>query len=173
MAAFPQFTRLPQRLCGTGAMAGAPAAWAAAPAASIARDELFTSTGLFGIKIRPAGTLADQTVELHGFMTPPILADADYFVLSRSPVPNCSFCVPAVSWPDNTVVVHLRAPGVDPDHSGRAVAARGILEMGENASATPALLEPCGLRTPWSRLCTGEQLSTGLGRSCPLAPAFR
>lgn len=154
-------------------MAGAPAAWAAAPAASIGRDELFTSTGLFGIKIRPAGTLADQMVELHRFMTPPMLADADHFVLSRSPLPNCSFCVPAVSWPDDIVVVHLRAPGVDPDHSGRAVAARGILETGESASATPALLEPCGLRTPWSRLCTGEQLSTGLGRSRPLAPAFR
>ncbi len=141
MAAFPQFNRSPQRLPATGVMAGAPAAaWAAAPAASIRRDELFTSTGLFGIEIGPAGTLADQMVELHGFMTPPMLADADYFVLSRSPLPNCPFCVPAVSWPDDIVVVHLRAPGVDPDHSGRAFAARGILEIGESAGPVPGLL---------------------------------
>ena len=96
--------------------AAGEADWHAAAAPAVSWDDLFACTGLFGIELGTAQALAGQVVELRGFMTPPMEEDADYFVLSRSPLPNCPFCAPSVSWPDDIAVVHLRTPGVDIDH---------------------------------------------------------
>lgn len=134
--------RRPLRASAVGPAVGAAsdAEWGAAEATPIGWDGLFASTGLFGIEIGPdAQALAGRPVELRGHMTPPMLAESDYFVLSRSPVPNCPFCVPMASWPDDIVVVHLRAPGVDIDHSAREVVVRGRLELGEQPGPMPGL----------------------------------
>ncbi|MDQ2801650.1 MAG: hypothetical protein M3Y41_02770 [Pseudomonadota bacterium] len=154
MAAFPQFTRPPQKLAASGIVgATSPDEWRALHAVPVAWDELFTSTGLFGIEIGPAAALSGTVVQLNGFMTPPATADADYFVLSRSPLPNCPFCVPAASWPDDVVVVHLRAPGVDIDHPMQAITAAGVLELGELAGPLPNLVSHVRLRSSaWTLL---------------------
>ncbi len=138
MVAFPVIARPRQALRASGIVGAAGAAeWARAEAERIDWEGLFASTGLFGIEIGAAGALAGRPVELIGFMSPPMMAEADYFVLSRSPLPNCPFCVPAASWPDDIVVVHLLTPGVDIDHPNRAVAVRGILDLGECDSPAP------------------------------------
>ncbi len=140
MVAFPNIVRPRQALWASGIVGAAGAAeWTRAEGERIDWEGLFASTGLFGIEIGAAGALAGKPVELAGFMSPPMLADAAYFVLSRSPLPNCPFCVPAASWPDDIVVVHLLTPGVDIDHPNRAVAVRGILDLGECDSAVPGL----------------------------------
>ncbi len=82
MAAFPQFTRPPQKLAASGIVgAASPDEWRALHAVPVAWDELFASTGLFGVEIGPAAALSGTVVQLNGFMTPPATADADYFVL--------------------------------------------------------------------------------------------
>jgi len=47
--------------------------------------------------------------------------------------------VPASSWPDDIVVVHLLTRGVGIDHPARAVAVRGILDLGERDGPAPGL----------------------------------
>ena len=131
----------PGKLRAHGVLGAAgDAAWQAAPATAVSWDELFACTGLFGIELGTAQALAGQVVELRGFMTPPMEEDASYFVLSRSPLPNCPFCAPSVSWPDDIAVVHLRAPGVDIDHPMRPVAVRGRLTLGEEPGPVPGLV---------------------------------
>jgi len=137
---FPNVVRPRQALRASGVVGAACAAeWASRESRSIDWEGLFASTGLFGIEIGAAGALAGTLVELAGFMSPPMTAEADYFVLSRSPLPNCPFCVPASSWPDDIVVVHLLTHGVDIDHPARAVAVRGILDLGERDGSAPGL----------------------------------
>ena len=140
MGAFPNVVRPRQALRASGIVGAAgPAEWARAEGQRIDWEGLFASTGLFGIEIGFASALAGKPVELVGFMSPPMAAEADYFVLSRSPLPNCPFCAPAASWPDDIVVVHLLTRGVDIDHPARAVAVRGILEIGERDGPAPGL----------------------------------
>ena len=105
------------------------------------------SAGLFGVEIgAEAASLAGATVELSGYMSPPMIEQAAYFVLSPSPLPNCPFCEPSSSWPDDIVVVHLRAAGVDLDHPMRAVAVRGRLELGEQPGPMAGLVSHARLR---------------------------
>lgn len=116
-----------------------PADWDAARAEPVDWESLFALTGLLGVEIGPAAAQAGELVEMKGYMTPPMLPEADYFVLSRGPMPDCPFCAPSLSWPDDIVVVHLRAPGVDIDHPMRPVTVRGRLLLGEEPGPVPGL----------------------------------
>lgn len=123
-----------------GVLGAAPAAdWAAAAAEPVEWEDLFALTGLLGVEIGPAAARAGTVVEMRGHMTPPLVAEAAYFVLSRDPMPECPFCAPSLSWPDDIVVVHLRAPGVDIDHPLRPVLVRGVLLLGEEPGPVPGL----------------------------------
>ena len=141
MTRFSSFARPPQALRASAVLGAADAAaWDAAAAVPLGWEELFASTGLFGIEIGPAADLADAMVHIEGFMTPPMVADMDYFVLSRDPLPNCPFCAPAASWPDDIVVVRTVAPGVDIDHGMRRIAVRGRLALGEAEGPLPGMV---------------------------------
>ena len=130
--------RQPLRAHGVlGAVSGAE--WTAAAAEPVDWEELFALTGIFGVEIGSAAALAGEVVEMRGYMTPPMLAEADHFVLSQGPMPDCPFCAPSLSWPDDIVVVRLRAPGVDIDHPMRPVTVRGRLSLGEEAGPVPGL----------------------------------
>ena len=123
-----------QRLVARGlAGAATQAAWDAVAAEPIDWEGLFANTGLFGIEIGAAAALAGCAVELHGFMSPPMDPAANYFVLTRSPMPDCPFCAPTASWPDDIVVVRVPVPGVDVDDPLRPVMVRGWLDLGEQA----------------------------------------
>ncbi len=130
MTDFPGLVRAKQRLVASGLLGAAPdAAWAANAAELIDWEALFASTGLFEIKIGTADLLAGRLVELSGFMSPPLDRAADYFVLTRSPLPDCPFCAPTASWPDNILVVRVPTPGVDIDDPMRPVVVRGRLTL--------------------------------------------
>ena len=140
MTGFPGLARAKQKLVASGLLgAASDMAWAATAAEVIDWEGLFASTGLFGIDIGAAGALAGQVVELPGFMSPPMDQAADYFVLTRSPLPDCPFCAPTASWPDDIVVVRVPGPGVDIDDPMRPVVVRGILDLGEVAGPLPGM----------------------------------
>ena len=160
MSSFPQYRRPPQNLVAGGIVGAVnPLEWAALRATPLDWDALFASTGLFGVEIgAQAVGLAGAVVALRGFMSPPMDPAAAFFVLSRTPLPNCPFCAPLASWPDDIVVVYLRAPGVDVDHPLREVLVRGRLEVGEadgpmaglrsHAQLQAALWQPVDLDYP-------------------------
>ncbi len=148
MSRFPQYRRPPRNLVADGVVGAAdPLNWAALQAVPLDWDALFASTGLFGVEIgAQAVGLAGAVVALRGFMSPPVNPAATFFVLSRTPLPNCPFCAPSSSWPDDIVVVHLRAPGVDVDHPLREVLVRGRLVVGETEGPMAGLRSPAQLQ---------------------------
>jgi hypothetical protein len=54
--------------------------------------------------------LADQAVEIQGFMAPPLKPDAPFFVLTRRPMAVCPFCDNELDWPQDIVLVRLSSP---------------------------------------------------------------
>ncbi|WP_052402135.1 hypothetical protein [Muricoccus aerilatus] len=134
-------TRTPRQPLRAHGVLGATSGpeWDAAAAEPVAWEDLFALSGIFGVEIGAAAAQAGEIVEMHGYMTPPMLPEADYFVLSQGPMPDCPFCAPSLSWPDDIVVVHLRAAGVDIDHPMRPVTVRGRLSLGEEPGPVPGL----------------------------------
>ena len=130
------------RLVASGLIGiASPAEWQAAPGTPLAWDDLFASTGLFGIEIAPDALLLEGTpVRMRGFMSPPQMPDAPFFVLTRNPLPNCPFCNTGASWPDDIAIVHVRHPGVDVDDPMREIEVCGTLSVGEAAGPQPGLV---------------------------------
>ena len=52
--------------------------------------------------------LNERTVQIQGFMAPPLKPDADFFVLTRLPMAVCPFCDSELNWPSDIVLVRLR-----------------------------------------------------------------
>jgi hypothetical protein len=81
-----------------------------------------------------ARKLAGKTVEMRGYMAPPLKPEIDFFVLTSLPTAICPFCDAAASWPDDIVLVQLSRPV-------RALAydllldVSGTLEIGEATDA--------------------------------------
>lgn len=79
-------------------------------------DDVFASTGIFGIELgHAAHALADTTVAMRGYLSGPILANDAHFVLSRSPLPQCPFCSNHNHWPDDAVVVAFERTDTVPE----------------------------------------------------------
>ncbi|HWK45100.1 MAG TPA: hypothetical protein VNT30_10280 [Stellaceae bacterium] len=73
--------------------------------------------------------LSGKPVSIKGFMAPPLKAEADFFVLTRTPVSLCPFCDSDASWPIDIVVIHLReSAGFTSPYDGIQVVGR--LETG-------------------------------------------
>jgi hypothetical protein len=92
--------------------------------------DIYATTGVIGLRIgERAKALAGLPVRVRGFMSPPLLAAADFFVLTRSPVHTCPFCDPGSAWPDDMVLALLEAETrfVDP---GQPIEVSGELEIG-------------------------------------------
>jgi len=138
------FTRdRPQPRLARGGTEGAADAqtWAGAPGPILSFDDLFATTGLFGIEFTPqADALAGQPVRMGGYMSPSMQPEAGYFVLSRAPLPNCPFCDTSASWPDDIVLVMLRVPGADIDHPTTHIQVSGVLALGETVPPEPGLI---------------------------------
>lgn len=92
--------------------------------------ELYATTGIIGQRLSDkAKELAGRPVVIAGYMAPPLDAAANFFVLTRAPLPTCPFCDPLVSWPDD-LVLSLQgdvAAFADPDLS---IEVAGILDIG-------------------------------------------
>jgi hypothetical protein len=57
-----------------------------------------------------ARKLAGKTVQMRGYMAPPLKPEIDFFVLTSLPTAICPFCDAAASWPDDIVLVRLSRP---------------------------------------------------------------
>jgi hypothetical protein len=92
--------------------------------------DIYATVGIIGLRLGSrARELAGQPVRVRGYMAPPALAEADFFMLTRSPVIACPFCDPAVGWPDDVVLALLERDSrfVDP---GQLIEVAGELELG-------------------------------------------
>jgi hypothetical protein len=67
--------------------------------------DLYTRGAEFSDQAR---ALANRTVEIPGFMAPPLKPDADFFVLTKLPMAVCPFCDSELNWPNDIVLVKLR-----------------------------------------------------------------
>jgi hypothetical protein len=76
-----------------------------------------------------AKKLAGKTVEMHGYMAPPLKPEIDFFVLTSLPTAICPFCDAAASWPDDIVLVKLSRP-VRALAYDRLLDVSGTLEIG-------------------------------------------
>jgi hypothetical protein len=76
-----------------------------------------------------AVSLADQTVQIQGFMAPPLKPDADFFVLTKLPMAVCPFCDSEMNWPNDIVLVRLRDRQDWVDFN-RPIVATGTLSLG-------------------------------------------
>ena len=111
-----------------GALAFAGSARAAEPVLHFA--ELYAKIGVLGMEFSDrVKALAGQRVAMLGFMAPPLKAEADFFVLTETPMALCPFCSSDADWPANIVVVYLARAQTFVQPS-RIIAATGRLEMG-------------------------------------------
>lgn len=98
---------------------------AAAPSRLRMRD-LYTYGAEFS---EEALRLDGRTVEIKGFMAPPLKADAGFFVLTSLPMAVCPFCDSALDWPSDIVLVRLRRRQPWADFN-LPIVARGTLQLG-------------------------------------------
>ncbi|TNG93602.1 hypothetical protein FHQ21_00940 [Testudinibacter aquarius] len=77
-------------------------------ASSLTFDELYGKISVLGMEFsEKVKVLSQQTVEMNGFMAPPLKADAQFFVLTKAPMALCPFCSSDADWPADIVVVYL------------------------------------------------------------------
>jgi hypothetical protein len=76
-----------------------------------------------------AQALANRTVEITGFMAPPLKPDANFFVLTKLPMAVCPFCDSELNWPNDIVLVKLRGPQDWVDFN-QPIVVTGILSLG-------------------------------------------
>lgn len=71
-------------------------------------DQLYGKISALGMEFSDkVKALKDQEVEMHGFIAPPLKADAKFFVLTKAPMALCPFCSSDADWPADIVVVYL------------------------------------------------------------------
>ena len=102
----------------------------AARAEDLTFDELYSRIGVLGFEFSDkVKRLAGQTVSIHGFMAPPLKAEAAFFVLTEIPMAICPFCSSDSDWPDNILVVYLDEKQTFVQ-SGQTIEVSGTLEFG-------------------------------------------
>lgn len=94
------------------ALAGIPLAGRAGSARAATPElgfgDLYKSFGVTGLQFSDqVEALRGRTVQMKGFMAPPLKAEANFFVLSAIPLALCPFCSSDADWPDDIVVVYL------------------------------------------------------------------
>jgi hypothetical protein len=101
----------------------------------LAFSELYATKGIIGLRLtNQARDLAGQTVIIRGYMAPPLEDEADFFVLTRNPVPACPFCDNRSSWPDDVVMALLKRESsfIDPF---QPIEIAGTLDVGRKLDA--------------------------------------
>ena len=78
--------------------------------------------------------LEGERVSVLGFMAPPLVADARFFVLTHAPMAACPFCDEAADWPDSILLVRPKR-ALRPVSYTRPLLVRGVLELGEARDA--------------------------------------
>jgi hypothetical protein len=106
-----------------------------AAATTLTFDDLYKSRGVRGLEFSDALlALRGQQASITGFMAPPLKAESTFFVLTAQPMAICPFCASDADWPDDIVVVVLKA--VAPMLGGGArLKVTGTLEVGSRTDA--------------------------------------
>ena len=127
------------------ALAGMPADAADSDLPELHFDELYTG-GPLGLSFTPkVKELAGKRVRFDGFMAPPLKADARFFVLTREPVSLCPFCSSDADWPDNIIVVFLKAQQRFVQHN-TGITVTGVLETGSQVDEETGFVSQLRLR---------------------------
>lgn len=102
---------------------------AARAAEGLSFEELYVK-GVLGFSFSPkTKALAGKSVQVAGFMAPPLRLEGRFFVLTRVPVSLCPFCNTDADWPMDILVVYLRSAQTFVQHS-RPLLVTGRLELG-------------------------------------------
>ncbi|TDQ59414.1 hypothetical protein EDC45_0061 [Mesocricetibacter intestinalis] len=87
----------------------------------------FSVTGLeFSNKVK---TMAGKQVVMRGFMAPPLKAESQFFVLTKTPMALCPFCSSDADWPEDILVVYLQERQTFVQYNA-AIEVEGRLEYG-------------------------------------------
>jgi hypothetical protein len=98
-------------------------------------EEMYKPSGVLGLEMsEKLIALNGKSVEVAGFMAPPLKAEAGFFVLTREPVSLCPFCNSDADWPSDIIVVYLR-DGVRYSQTNHAITVSGTLEIGSKLDA--------------------------------------
>ncbi len=109
--------------------AGLACAAGAGPARAAERTkirDLWAAGGSFSAE---ASRLAGKSIEMRGYMAPPLKPEALFFVLTRIPMAVCPFCDTEAAWPDDLVVVETRRALI-PSAFNDLITVTGVLELG-------------------------------------------
>ncbi|MDH2925443.1 hypothetical protein EV693_11423 [Nicoletella semolina] len=87
----------------------------------------FSVTGLeFSDKVK---ALVGKKVTINGFMAPPLKAESQFFVLTKTPMAVCPFCSSDADWPEDILVVYLGKRQNFVQYNAM-ISVKGILEYG-------------------------------------------
>ena len=76
-----------------------------------------------------AKALAGKTVEMRGYMAPPLKPEVEFYVLTSTPMATCPFCDTEAKWPQDIVLVMLARPQSAQAYS-RPITVSGLLDIG-------------------------------------------
>lgn len=128
-------------------------AFRSAQAATLGFGGLYGPTTADGVQLTPgARALVGQSVTIPGFMAPALKPDADFFVLTRTPMSTCPFCSSGGDWPVDIVFVRLAraSDAVEPSY---AITATGTLEWGASVDEETGFVSLVRLTDAvWSRV---------------------
>ncbi len=80
----------------------------------------------FSAKVK---SLEGHTVDVVGYMAPPLKVRGNFFVLSREPVSLCPYCNTDADWPADILVVYLKKDEIF-RQPNRSIVVTGRLEVG-------------------------------------------
>lgn len=103
----------------------------AAPAVLRAQDDTLKLRELYeGRDFSPlARELEGSTIDVDGYMAPPLKADSTFFVLTKIPMSVCPFCETEAEWPDDILAIYTRRK-FDTVPFNRKIVVTGALELG-------------------------------------------
>ncbi len=93
-------------------------------------DELYGKISPLGLTFsQKLERLKGKQVAMRGFMAPPLKAEAQFFVLSSTPLSICPFCSSDADWPEDIVVVYLNRKQTFVQYNA-GIVVEGLLEVG-------------------------------------------
>ena len=92
-----------------------------------------------------AMSLSGETVEMRGYMAPPLKPEINFFVLTALPAAICPFCDSAASWPDDIVLVQMQRP-IRAIAYDTLIRVTGVLDLGTQTDAATGFVSRVRLR---------------------------
>lgn len=93
-------------------------------------SELYSKITVRGVEFSPKlRALNGKTVQMIGWMAPPLKPKLDFFVLTKAPMATCPFCSSEADWPPDIVLV-IMPPGRTAEPTTKRIRVVGRLEVG-------------------------------------------